>query len=43
MGFLADSGLFSMGFTGAGIAILMFAFLPIFLKFNESPNHNSVF
>lgn len=43
MGFLADRGFFSMGFTGAGIAILMFAFLPIFLKFNEIPNQNSVF
>ena len=35
IGFLAANGFFSMGFVCAGIAILMFAFLPIFLKFNE--------
>ncbi|WP_319576996.1 MFS transporter [uncultured Desulfobacter sp.] len=35
IGFLAANGFFSMGFIGAGITILMFAFLPIFLKFNE--------
>lgn len=35
IGFLAANGFFSMAFIGAGITILMFAFLPIFLKFNE--------